>query len=178
MIGLCLFAHGDIVVLPWLAGKSKRGVMQRPKPSSADEPGASAPIPWRRPRSPRPCEPAFDRRSEGLVWEQEAARFLCQQGLELVASNVQCRVGEIDLIMAHGRTAVIVEVRRRVDQGYGSAGDSIGYSKRRKVTKAASFWWQHTGCKHFEHLRFDVVVFGQNSEPEWFKAAWTDPSWL
>ena len=92
--------------------------------------------------------------------------------------NVRSRVGEIDLIMADQRTAIVVEVRQRRQQGFGSAVDSITLSKRQKIYRTALRWWTFIGRHSFTHLRFDVVVFEQNRQPLWIASAWTDPSWI
>ena len=61
----------------------------------------------------------------GTRWEELAQVWLENRGLVLVARQIRCRQGEIDLIMQTGQTAVVVEVRRRADSRWGTARDSI-----------------------------------------------------
>ncbi|MFN7835729.1 MAG: YraN family protein [Burkholderiaceae bacterium] len=162
--------HPDIVMLPWRKGKpagTGRRVPWRAAIVAAATGGKSAMV-----------RTALDKRQEGEAWEQRAAAWLIERGLQAVDANVGFRCGEIDLIMACGRTAVIVEVRRRRCAGHGSAADSIDHRKRRKITHAAQAWWERTGHRRFTHLRFDVVTFEQNGEPVWVCNAWTETGWL
>ncbi len=170
MVGLGIVCHGDIVVLPWKAGKSVR--LDRASTGSPARPA------WLKKDRPTGPSTAPNRRQLGDDWEHKAAQWLQAQGLRLVARQVNYRFGEIDLIMGDGTTAVIVEVRQRSSSHYGSAADSIMGLKRRKVERAAQLWWQQHGHKEFEHLRFDVVTFEQNKGPQWLIAAWSDSAWL
>lgn len=67
--------------------------------------------------------------AQGQQAEIQALRLLESKGLVLVAQNHRCRCGEIDLIMAHGDTAVVVEVRLRSNSRHGSALESISRQK-------------------------------------------------
>lgn len=95
------------------------------------------------------------------------------QGLQWVCSNFRCKVGEIDLIMRDGTLAVVVEVRQRSNDRHGTALESIGHRKRKKISKAALYWWTILGQRHFSGMRFDAV--GVDSELKsltWVKNAW------
>ena len=100
----------------------------------------------------------IDRRKLGGLQEQRALRYLSGQGLSLVQRNFNCRVGEIDLIMRDRRGHVVfVEVRYRKSDRYGSALETVGLAKQRKLRLAAAWYlksrnWQHQSC------RFDVVA--------------------
>lgn len=106
-------------------------------------------------------------RERGSAFEQQAARFLQQQGLQLVCSNWHCRFGEIDLIMRDGASLVFVEVRARRDPRFGGAAASISAAKCQKLTAAANLYLsQHrlnTPC------RFDAVLFDGDSAAQWLK---------
>ena len=61
-----------------------------------------------------------------------------RDGLKLITRNFNCRYGEVDLIMRDREVVVFLEVRYRKSQGFGGALDSVGVSKRERLTKAAS----------------------------------------
>ncbi len=111
----------------------------------------------------------------GKASEDLAAAYLGLHGLELLARNVRCKVGELDLVCREGATLVLVEVRQRARGNYGGALASVAGSKRRKLMRAARFLL-HTrpewrGCL----VRFDVVgIEGQpngSHEIAWIKDA-------
>lgn len=93
------------------------------------------------------------RRAEDL-----AARYLGRHGLEEIARNVRCRAGEIDLIMRDGDTLVFVEVRYRRSDRFGSAAETVGPAKRRRLVLAAQYYLQ--GRRSTSPARFDVVAVG------------------
>lgn len=102
--------------------------------------------------------------------EQLAAAYLKQQGLKLVASNYQCRFGEIDLIMRDGQTLVFVEVRLRHNVSFGGAAMSITTAKRQKIIRTAEHYLQQHGDSA---CRFDAILMSTASVQgiEWIKGA-------
>ena len=104
------------------------------------------------------AESPVNRRKLGGLQEQRALRYLGVQGLSLVQSNFNCRVGEIDLIMRDRQgTVIFVEVRYRKNDLYGSAQETIGPAKRRKLRLAAQ-WFLKSRNWHYKSCRFDVVA--------------------
>ncbi len=168
-------------MLPWKPSKPKRTKAALPWPKAGEpsvaktnEQAVSGQVGFAAAKRTHLKPQPVNRRLEGDRWEAKARVFLENQGLITVARNVHCRSGEIDLIMRCGTTAVIVEVRHRANQRCGSAAESIDSHKQRKVMQAARYWWQTTGARQFEHLRFDVVLFEQDHAPNWIPHAWTE----
>lgn len=97
-----------------------------------------------------------NRRDRGFSAEGAACRHLERQGLSLRERNFLARRGEIDLIMQDGDTLVFVEVRYRASDSHGSALESIGPSKQRRLIHAARYYLQRSrlDCP----CRFDVVA--------------------
>jgi putative endonuclease len=91
----------------------------------------------------------------GNAAEQLAARFLQQNGLQLLTSNYRCRFGEIDLVMRDGKEVVFVEVRLRSNARFGGAGASITTGKQQKLTRAAEHYLMQHGSTP---CRFDAVL--------------------
>lgn len=133
------------------------------------------PAPWLKPsvnRSSHSAVQAKQRQTTGFEGEQHALIYLQNHNLQLVARNVRCRQGEIDLIVREGETAVVVEVRVRKQASHGTAAESITSNKRARITKAARWWWHTEGQRQFKFLRFDVVVFERDGQPHWIQQAW------
>lgn len=97
-------------------------------------------------------------RETGRRAEDLAARYLTGRGLEEVERNVSCRAGEIDLVMRDGDTLVFVEVRYRRSDRFGSAAETIGAAKRRRLVLAAQHYLQTR--RSTAPARFDVVAIG------------------
>jgi putative endonuclease len=74
----------------------------------------------------------------GRAAERGACRYLQRRGLHLIQRNFRTRGGEIDLVMEQGDTIVFVEVRLRCRTEWGSAAESIGVAKRRRLARAAA----------------------------------------
>ncbi|SDF83186.1 YraN family protein [Paraburkholderia phenazinium] len=95
----------------------------------------------------------------GAAFEAHALVFLQRQRLRLVARNVVCRGGEIDLVMRErDGVLVFVEVRARARQSYGGAAASIGWQKRQRLVRAARYFLA-TRVGNAPACRFDVVAF-------------------
>ncbi len=95
----------------------------------------------------------------GAEFETLALDFLRRQRLRLLARNVTCRGGEIDLVMRDRDGALVfVEVRARAGARYGGAAASIGEHKRRRILLAAQYFLAKRGGDAGP-CRFDAVVF-------------------
>jgi putative endonuclease len=98
-------------------------------------------------------------KSLGAVFEARALDYLQRQRLRLVARNVTCRGGEIDLVMRDCDGALVfIEVRARAGHGYGGAIASVGREKRRRLVHAAQYYLATRGDST-SACRFDVVAF-------------------
>ncbi|MBE0509428.1 MAG: YraN family protein [Chromatiales bacterium] len=115
------------------------------------------------------------RGESGQLAEQQARRYLSQQGLSHVASNYRCKLGEIDLIM---RTAqgelVFVEVRYRHSASHGGALASVDRHKQQRLIRAASHYLQQHRL-HNSPCRFDVLALEGDQQGkiqiEWLRNA-------
>ncbi|WP_068636001.1 YraN family protein [Thauera butanivorans] len=97
--------------------------------------------------------------ARGRIAEELAARHLEAQGLRILARNVRCRGGEVDLICMERGGIVFVEVRLRTNARFGGAGESITAAKQRRVLLAAR-WWLNGPGRRFQTApcRFDAVL--------------------
>lgn len=101
--------------------------------------------------------------------EQQAERHLLKQGLTLVCRNFRCKYGELDLVMQDKQTLVIVEVRYRKSDRFGSATESVTPAKQARVIAATHAYLMAN--KINPSLRFDVVALSGDGRLEWVKNA-------
>jgi putative endonuclease len=95
--------------------------------------------------------------ARGAASELLAAQHLQSHGVTVLARNLRCRAGELDLICLDGRVLAIVEVRQRIRSDFGGALASVNHSKQRKIIRATRFFWQRTPSWRAYRMRFDVI---------------------
>lgn len=121
----------------------------------------------------KPIKP-IGQRAEAL-----AEQYLRSQGVKILARNVSCRGGEIDLIGVLGNnehTIIFVEVRLRTNSQYGGAAQSITRAKQRRIALAARHWLHGAGRNYANKTcRFDAILLSElNLESlQWMQNAFT-----
>jgi putative endonuclease len=116
------------------------------------------------------------RMDAGEAAEDAALAYLKEQGLKLMARNHRCKGGELDLVMLHGQTLALIEVRYRSSDDYGGAAASVTWFKQRRIILAARHLLATQRHLRRYPARFDVVAVKSGSrglEIEWIKAAFT-----
>jgi putative endonuclease len=108
-------------------------------------------------RSLHPIDRARASARSGQCAEDLAAAHLAAHGLEILARNVRCKAGEIDLVCRDGVVLVLIEVRQRTRPDFGGALASVTAAKRRKLLRAARFLLQTNPAWARSVVRFDVV---------------------
>lgn len=101
--------------------------------------------------------------------EHLAHQYLIKQGLHLIEKNYRCKYGELDLIMRDGETLVIVEVRFRKSNKYGSAEESITQIKQSRIIATTQHYLHLT--KSNSAIRFDVIAMSRDDDINWIKNA-------
>ena len=114
-------------------------------------------------------------RERGRAAEQRAAEHLQAQGLIVLARNLRCRAGELDLVCFDGAVLAVVEVRQRAGADFGGAQGSVTRRKQRKIVRAAQFFLQRQPRWRRYAMRFDVVALqglpAGSHRIEWIKDA-------
>lgn len=115
-------------------------------------------------------------RAFGEQQEKLAARYLTEQGLQLLCMNYQNKLGEIDLIMRSARELVFVEVRYRRSNHYGSAVESVDHRKQRKLWRTAQCYLKTLQLTNRIPCRFDILGIspGKSGQPlqfDWIQGA-------
>jgi putative endonuclease len=96
------------------------------------------------------------RRALGAHGEALAARWYEARGYRVLARNWRCRDGELDLVLARGRTLVVCEVKTRSSTAYGTPAEAVTLVKRARIRRLAVRWLEETGTRAGV-VRFDVV---------------------
>lgn len=111
---------------------------------------------------PAPVSRRSPRQALGDSGEERAWRLLEGSGCQLLARQLWCPAGELDLIVRDRDQLVFVEVRLRSDARFGSAAESIGYGKQQRIVRAARWWLRTLTRLHFDGktppCRFDIVT--------------------
>ena len=100
----------------------------------------------------------------GKTGEDLAVQELERRGYAIVARRYRQRGGELDIIARDGPTLVFVEVKARQDHAFGDAAESVGFFKRRRISRLAQEYVSShrlTECP----CRFDVVSIHVDEGP-------------
>jgi putative endonuclease len=91
----------------------------------------------------------------GRSGERAAADLLKKRGYEVVGAGFTARRGELDLVCRRGSELVVVEVKTRTSDAFGTPLEAVGQRKRKALMAAAAEYraladWRGT-------IRFAVV---------------------
>ncbi len=93
----------------------------------------------------------------GQYGERLAARFLTQQGMQILDRRWRCRHGELDLVALDGDCLVACEVKTRRSQAAGTALDAVTPAKLARLRRLTAAWLaEHQGG--FRDVRIDVIA--------------------
>jgi len=91
----------------------------------------------------------------GRAGEKAASELMRRRGYEVVGAGFTARRGEIDLICRRGGELVIVEVKTRTSEAFGTPAEAVGTRKRRALAAAAAEYRLLAGWKG--PIRYAVV---------------------
>ena len=107
------------------------------------------------------AEAGGGRAATGRRGEDAALRRYTRAGYVVVARNWRCGLGEIDLVLARGRTLVICEVKARRGGGFGGPFEAVDRRKRAKLRALAEAFLAAEsgapGVSGVTDVRFDVA---------------------
>jgi putative endonuclease len=98
----------------------------------------------------------------GRAGEKAAADLLRGRGYEVVGAGFLARRGELDLVCRRGKELVVVEVKTRTDDRFGTPLEAVGSRKRRALMAAAAEYRALAGWRG--PIRYAVV--GLTVRPE------------
>jgi putative endonuclease len=91
----------------------------------------------------------------GRAGEKAAADLLRRRGYEVVGAGFRARRGELDLVCRRGADLVVVEVKTRTDESFGTPADAVGSRKRRALMAAAA---EYRALAHWRGtIRYAIV---------------------
>lgn len=91
----------------------------------------------------------------GRAGEKAAADLLRRRGYEVVGTGFRARRGELDLICRRGAELVVVEVKTRTDDRFGTPAEAVGPRKRRALMAAAA---EYRALSHWRgSIRYAIV---------------------
>lgn len=101
--------------------------------------------------------------------EEQAHNFLISKGLKPICRNYRCKLGELDIIMSDQQSLVIIEVKYRKTDQFGSALENITRTKQSRIIAATQMYLstQKVDCP----IRFDVIAISGNGKIEWVQNA-------
>jgi len=94
-------------------------------------------------------------RELGKAGEKAAADLLRARGYEVVGAGFLARRGELDLVCRRGNDLVVVEVKTRTDDSFGTPLEAVGERKRRSLMAAAAEYRALAGWRG--RIRYAVV---------------------
>lgn len=90
-----------------------------------------------------PCvlyESMLSRKALGQIGEEAAVRALRRRGYRVLARNVRCPMGELDLVAEHAGHVVFLEVKTRTGTEFGAPFDAISPAKQSRLTRLATYY--------------------------------------
>jgi len=91
----------------------------------------------------------------GRSGERAAAELLKKRGYEVVGAGFTARRGELDLVCRRGSELVVVEVKTRTSDAFGTPLEAVGPRKRKALMAAAA---EYRALAHWRGtIRFAVV---------------------
>jgi putative endonuclease len=77
-------------------------------------------------------------RELGKAGEKAAADLLRSRGYRVIGAGFLARRGELDLVCRRGKDLVVVEVKTRTSDAFGTPLEAVGARKRRSLLAAAA----------------------------------------
>jgi putative endonuclease len=96
------------------------------------------------------------RAAVGRFGEDVAVRHLTREGLQVLARNWRCRVGEIDVVARDGGTLVVCEVKTRRSTRFGAPLEAVTPAKAARLRRLAVAYLAATGTTGVS-VRIDLV---------------------
>jgi len=91
----------------------------------------------------------------GKAGEKAAAELLEKRGYQVVGAGFLARRGELDLVCRRGDELVVVEVKTRTSDAFGTPIEAVGSRKRRALMSAAAEYRALAGWRG--RIRYAVV---------------------
>lgn len=101
----------------------------------------------------------------GKYGEDKAEEYLASIGYRIIARNVSCKYGEIDIIASDGDDVVFVEVRTRSIGWIMPPECTVGPEKLRKLKIAARIWTESRRYTGFWRIDLIAITLKEGCGP-------------
>jgi putative endonuclease len=95
--------------------------------------------------------------SVGTYGEQVAVTHLQERGYVVLDRNWRCELGEIDIVARDGDCLVVVEVKTRRSERFGSPAEAVTAAKLARLRRLTARWIADAGV-HPPRVRIDVLA--------------------
>ena len=97
-----------------------------------------------------------EKEKPGLWGEIYAARFMRENGYEIITANYRCRLGEIDIIAKKDGFLVFTEVKTRSLGAIAPGREAVGDAKQERIIETASIFikknsYDPISCEYIEN---------------------------
>lgn len=99
------------------------------------------------------------KRRLGFFGESRAAKYLKNQGYNIIARNYRCPFGEVDIIAERGDVVAFTEVKTRSSDRFGTPSEAVDADRMRRYVRCAQFYF--SGRERDVTVRFDVIEVTQ-----------------
>ncbi len=101
---------------------------------------------------------SINRQALGSQAEDAAADFLQRAQCQIIARNLRCRRGEIDIVARDAAgTVIVAEVRMRSRRDFGGGAATVGRQKQRRLILSSQLLLQQQPQLARSPIRFDVL---------------------
>ncbi|WP_457641601.1 YraN family protein [Persephonella sp.] len=94
--------------------------------------------------------------------EEKAVNFLKNLGYKILHRNFHSKFGEIDIIAEDGKEIVIIEVRSKRYEIFGSPEETVNRSKIKKIIKTTEYYLMKNNLTN-RQIRFDIISIVNNN---------------
>ena len=91
----------------------------------------------------------------GAFGEQEAARFLRENGYKIKTANFKTYVEEIDIVAEKGKDICFVEVKTRTEGAFLPPSTAVDFNKEEKIKGSAAIYMKRYETKLTP--RYDII---------------------
>ena len=127
------------------------------------------------------------RKKLGNFGEELASEEIQRQGMEILARNWRCPLGEIDIIARKDGLVAVIEVKTRRGRSAGTPEQAVDDQKQRKLCKLAQCYIESIGWEG--EVRIDVVGVELSTSGELLRVTywpdavecwdeWTSDTWF
>ncbi len=88
--------------------------------------------------------------------EEQAARFLEENGYKIISTKYRCAYGEVDIVAMEGEELVFVEVKTRRPGNFGTPEESVSTHKLRRLMATCQDYLQNSGQENID-WRVDLI---------------------